>query len=146
MSSTVGTSTCECHQSRPAQPAHVLIVPKTVSCAPTRMSFREKRQSKMTSESVISRPMETKSRKRSPKVYPSRATSCGHGPTTLNVGTAPLRAGSSSYCAVLTPLGQEGFTARFGVVWIDYKDGCKRYPKDSATYMKKYFAERMVKA
>lgn len=42
--------------------------------------------------------------------------------------------------------GQEGFTARFGVVWIDYKDGCKRYPKSSAAYMKKYFAERTAKA
>jgi beta-glucosidase len=43
-------------------------------------------------------------------------------------------------------LGQEGFTARFGVVWIDYKDGCKRYPKQSAAYMKKYFQERVQAA
>jgi beta-glucosidase len=43
-------------------------------------------------------------------------------------------------------VGQEGFTARFGVVWIDYKDGCKRYPKQSAAYMKKYFQERIQAA
>jgi beta-glucosidase len=41
--------------------------------------------------------------------------------------------------------GQEGYTALFGVVWIDYKDGCKRYPKKSATHMKEYFAKRMEK-
>lgn len=44
----------------------------------------------------------------------------------------------------LTSAGQEGFTARFGVVWIDYNDGCKRYPKASAGYMKRYFEDRMA--
>lgn len=39
--------------------------------------------------------------------------------------------------------GQEGRTARFGVVWIDYEDGCKRYPKKSAGVMRDYFAKRL---
>ncbi|KAK1925232.1 glycoside hydrolase superfamily [Papiliotrema laurentii] len=38
---------------------------------------------------------------------------------------------------------QEGYTARFGVVWIDYADGCKRYPKKSVGVMRDYFAKRM---
>lgn len=37
---------------------------------------------------------------------------------------------------------QEGYTARFGVTWIDYQDDCRRYPKKSAGYMRDYFAAR----
>jgi hypothetical protein len=39
--------------------------------------------------------------------------------------------------------GQEGYTARFGVTYIDYEDDCKRYPKDSAAFMREYFERRI---
>jgi beta-glucosidase len=44
---------------------------------------------------------------------------------------------------ILGRAGQEGYSARFGVVWIDYKDGCKRYPKKSVAHMRDYFKERL---
>ncbi|XP_033147578.1 beta-glucosidase 15 [Brassica rapa] len=31
-----------------------------------------------------------------------------------------------------------GYTARFGIVYVDFKDGCKRYPKKSADWFKKF--------
>ncbi|CAG7873933.1 unnamed protein product, partial [Brassica rapa] len=31
-----------------------------------------------------------------------------------------------------------GYTARFGMVYVDFKDGCKRYPKKSADWFKKF--------
>ncbi|KAJ0258536.1 hypothetical protein HA466_0073070 [Hirschfeldia incana] len=30
-----------------------------------------------------------------------------------------------------------GYTSRFGMVYVDFKDGCKRYPKKSADWFKK---------
>jgi beta-glucosidase/6-phospho-beta-glucosidase/beta-galactosidase len=40
-------------------------------------------------------------------------------------------------------LGQEGHEARFGVTYIDYKNDCKRHPKQSATAMKEYYTSRI---
>ncbi|KAJ4903220.1 Beta-glucosidase 15 [Raphanus sativus] len=31
-----------------------------------------------------------------------------------------------------------GYTVRFGLVYVDFKDGCKRYPKKSADWFKKF--------
>ncbi|KAA8520276.1 hypothetical protein F0562_014532 [Nyssa sinensis] len=36
-----------------------------------------------------------------------------------------------------------GFTVRFGLVYIDYKSGLKRYPKDSALWFKKFLQRKM---
>ena len=34
-------------------------------------------------------------------------------------------------------LGADGFAKRFGITYVDYKDGQKRYPKDSFRYLSK---------
>ena len=33
--------------------------------------------------------------------------------------------------------GADGFATRFGITYVDYKDGQKRYPKDSFRYLSK---------
>jgi beta-glucosidase len=37
----------------------------------------------------------------------------------------------------------EGFNTRFGVTYVDYKDEQRRYPKASAWFIKKWFAEHI---
>ena len=41
----------------------------------------------------------------------------------------------------LSPLptfsGADGFATRFGITYVDYKDGQKRYPKDSFRFLSK---------
>jgi hypothetical protein len=40
--------------------------------------------------------------------------------------------------SLLSPLpGADGFATRFGITYVDYKDGQKRYPKDSFRYLSK---------
>ncbi|KAK9382679.1 glycoside hydrolase superfamily [Kockiozyma suomiensis] len=41
---------------------------------------------------------------------------------------------------------QEGYTARFGVTYVDYEDNLKRYPKKSAIYMTEYMGKAIAKA
>lgn len=40
----------------------------------------------------------------------------------------------------------EGFETRFGVTFVDYKNGQQRYPKKSAKAMKGLFDSLMVKS
>jgi beta-glucosidase len=35
-----------------------------------------------------------------------------------------------------------GYTVRFGLVYVDFKDGCKRYPKKSAEWFRKLLNEK----
>ncbi|XP_033145142.1 beta-glucosidase 15 isoform X1 [Brassica rapa] len=35
-----------------------------------------------------------------------------------------------------------GYTVRFGLVYVDFKDGCKRYPKKSADWFKKFLNQK----
>lgn len=35
-----------------------------------------------------------------------------------------------------------GYTVRFGLVYVDYNDGCKRYPKKSAQWFRKWLNEK----
>ena len=37
----------------------------------------------------------------------------------------------------------DGYTVRFGFVFVDYTDGLKRYPKDSAKWFKKFLHEEI---
>lgn len=39
----------------------------------------------------------------------------------------------------------EGYETRFGCVYVDYKDECKRYPKKSAKELQHIFARYIEK-
>jgi beta-glucosidase/6-phospho-beta-glucosidase/beta-galactosidase len=39
--------------------------------------------------------------------------------------------------------GQEGYTAKFGVTYVDHKNNCEMTPKKSAWWMKEYMAAKM---